>query len=221
MGLVRRGFVAVVGAAMLMGLAAAPVAAIPPSFYYNLYANDCKTGAPIQAGGAVFAIQHFPAAAVLPIAKGLVGWPGPFGLGDYNFIATLSAPGYRDGHWVFHGSSDQSTIETWTVCLHPDKTPFEQLVETTYSINGAFSTSITTGGVFQATFTASTSNCSDITVAIGLDGSIFTSDTLQPGDSTFNAWPPQAAGSHALTVDASSGCGTAAGSLVVTTSAPA
>lgn len=61
-----------------------------------------------------------------------------------------------------------------------------------------------------------------------MGGSIFTSDPLGPGDSTFIAYPPQAPGSHNVTVQATGilgGCNTGtlstwAGTLVVTTSAP-
>jgi len=225
---------------MLLWVAAAPVSAIPPSFTYTIFANDCGTGAPIQAGAAVFAAQHFPAALVVPIAKGLVGWPGPIGLGDFNFVTTVSAPGYRDGHWVFHGSGNLSKTETWTICLHRDRTPAEKLVETTYPItitctstgetcDPTFTQTFTTDGVAQLTFTASTSNCSDITAEIGIDGSSFVTDPLAPGDSVFNAWPPLSPGSHQVTIQATGipgGCNSGdlagwGGDLLVTTSAPA
>ena len=236
MGLVRRALLGLVGASATLWLATANVAAIPPSFLFTINVTDCKTGAPIRAGDGIFAIQNFPAAAVAPLAKGVIG---PFGLGDYNFITTISSPGYRTGHWVLHGTGVQSQTETVNLCLHPDKFSTEKLVDTAYPISiactsagqvcdPAFSTDITTDGVAQMTFTASSGHCSDITVDIGLDGSIFTSDPLGPGDSTFIAYPPQAPGSHNVTVQATGilgGCNTGtlsswAGTLVVTTSAP-
>src|SRR5256885_16594772 len=99
MGLIMRGLLGVVGAAMLVGIAAAPMAAIPPSFWFTIYVNDCKTGAPIRAGVAVFQIQHLAAAAVAPLTNGVIG---PVGLGDYNFITEITAPGYRPAHRVAH-----------------------------------------------------------------------------------------------------------------------
>ena len=237
MGLIRRGLLGVVGAAMLVRIAAAPVAAIPPSFWFTIYVNDCKTGAPIRAGVAVFQIQHLAAAAVAPLANGVIG---PVGLGDYNFITEISAPGYRTAYRVLHGLGITSpTSEAVTLCLHPDRDSPEMLVDTTYPIavtctsigetcDPTFTTSITSEGIAQFQFTASPSHCSDIQVAIGVDGSIFTSDPLAPGQSTFVSFTPVAAGPHVVTVQATGipgGCNTGtlsswSGTLVATTSAP-
>jgi len=234
--LVRRALFGFVGVSAMLWLAAAPVAAIPPSFWFTILVSDCKTGAPIRAGVGEFAIQNFPAAAVAPLANGVIG---PVGLGDYNFITHISSPGYRTGHWVLHGLGIQSPkTETVNLCLHPDKHATEKLVDTTYSIDIActstgevcdptFSTTITTDQIAQIQFTAGSSNCTSISVAIGLDGSIFISDPLAPGDTAFNPWSPVASGAHTVTVQATgAGCSTGtlagwSGTLLVTTSAPA
>ena len=211
-----------------------PVAAIPPSFSFTINVSDCKTGAPIRAGVGVFAIQNFPAASVAPLANGVIG---PIGLGDFNFVTHISSPGYRTGHWVLHGTGVQTQSETVDLCLHPDERAAEKLVDTTYSIDitctstgevcdPTFTTTITTDAIAQIQFTAGSSNCTSISVAIGLDGSIFTSDPLAPGDGAFNPWSPVAAGAHTLTVQATGvGCSTGtlsnwSGTLLVTTSAP-
>ena len=233
--MVRRALFALAGVAATLWLAAAPVAAIPPSFTFIINVSDCKTGAPIRAGAGEFAIQNLPVGAVAPLANGVIG---PIGLGDYNFVTLISSPGYRTGHWVLHGTGIESQAETINLCLHPDKFSTEKLVDTTYDISIActssgqvcdpsFATTITSDGVAQMTFTASTGHCSDITVDIGLDGSIFTSPPLGPGDSTFVAFPPVAPGPHSVTVQATGilgGCNAGtlaawAGTLVVTTSA--
>src|SRR5438445_8276878 len=118
MGLARRALAGFVGVFAMLWLAAAPVAAIPPSFWFTIYVNDCKTGAPIRAGVGVFQIQHLAAAAVAPLANGVIG---PVGLGDYNFITEISAPGYRSAHRVLHGLGiTNPTSEAVTLCLHPD-----------------------------------------------------------------------------------------------------
>src|SRR5262249_12732593 len=151
----------------------------------------------------------------------------------------ISSPGYRTAHRVFHGTGVQPQHETVRLCLHPDKFSTERLVDTTYPISitctstgqvcaPAFTTNVSSDGIMQITFTASPAHCSDITVDIGVDGSIFTSDPLAPGQSTFNAWSPVAPGAHTITVQATGipgGCNagtlsTWAGTLVVTTSAP-
>jgi len=234
MGLVRRALVGFIGVSAMLWLAAAPVAAIPPSFSFTINVRDCKTGAPISAGVGVFAIQNFPAAAVAPLANGVIG---PIGLGDFNFITHISSPGFRTGHWVLHGTGVQSQSETVNLCLHPDKRATEKLVETTYPIDisctsagevcdPTFTTTITTDQIAQIEFTAGSSSCTSISVAIGLDGSIFTSDPLAPGGTAFNAWSPVAPGAHTVTVQATGvGCSTGtlsnwSGTLLVTTSAP-
>ncbi len=220
MGLVRRALFGLVGVFAMLWLAAAPVAAIPPSFWFTINVSDCTTGAAIRAGVGVFSIQNLPAGAAAPLANG-------------------GSPGYRTGHWVLHGLGIQSPkADTVNLCLHPDKHATERLVDTTYSIDitctstgevcdPTFTTAITTDGIAQIQFTAGSSNCTSISVAIGLDGSIFISDPLAPGDSAFNPWSPVAAGTHTVTVQATGvGCSTGtlsgwAGTLVVTTSAPA
>jgi hypothetical protein len=234
MGLARRALFGLVGVSAMLWLAAAPVAAIPPSFWFRINVSDCKTGAPIRAGVGVFAIQNFPAAAVAPLANGVIG---PIGLGDFNFVTNISSPGYRTGHWVLHGTGVQTQAETVDLCLHPDKRASEKLVDTTYSINvtctsagdvcdPTFTTAITTDEIAQVQFIAGSSNCTSISVAIGIDGSIFISDPLAPGDTAFNSWSPLAPGAHTLTVQATGvGCGTGtlsgwSGTLLVTTSAP-
>jgi hypothetical protein len=222
MGFVRRALAAIVGASAMLWVAAAPVAAIPPSFFFQIYVNDCKTGTPIRAGAAVFSAQHAPLAAAAPLADGIVGWPGPIGLGDFNWITSISAPGYRTGQWVIHGRVYPSQIEPVNLCLHPDRFSTEHLVDTTFGITGPTAMTIGTDGVAQLTFTASPSNCSSLEVEIGLDSSVATSLPLSPGDTVFVPFPPQAPGDHALTVNATSldaGCTTWAGTLVLTTSA--
>ena len=235
MGLVRRALVGLVGVFAMLWLAAAPVAAIPPSFWFTINVSDCKTGAPIRAGVGEFSIQNLPAGAVAPLANGVIG---PIGLGDYNFITFISSPGYRTGHWVLHGTGIQSQTETVNLCLHPDKRATEKLVDTTYAIDitctstgevcdPTFTTTITSDGIAQIEFTSGSSNCTSISVAIGLDGSIFISDPLAPGDSAFNPFSPVAAGTHTVTAQATGiGCSTGtlggwSGTLVVTTSASA
>ena len=235
--MVRRASLALLGAVAALYLAASPVAAIPPSFLFTINVTDCKTGAPIRAGGAVFAIQNFPAAAVAPLANGVIG---PFGLGDFNFITTITSPGYRAVHRVLHGTGvSQPRSRTVSLCMHPDKRSPLKLVDTTYALaitctstgevcDPTVTIPITSQGVAQMTFTASPAHCSSIVAAIGLDGSIFTSDPLAPGGSTFVAFPPVSAGAHTVTVQATGivgGCNTGtlaswSGTLVVTTSAP-
>src|SRR2546430_5434144 len=118
MGLVRRGLLGVVGAAMLVGIAAAPVAAIPPSFWFTIYVNDCKTGAPIRAGVAVFQIQHLAAAAVAPLANGLIG---PTALGYYKFIKVTIASGHPPAHPLLHDLGiSRPASEADTLCLPSD-----------------------------------------------------------------------------------------------------
>lgn len=219
----------------MLWLAAAPVAAIPPSFWFTVNVSDCKTGAPIRAGVGEFSIQNLAAGAVAPLANGVIG---PIGLGDYNFITLISSPGYRTGHWVLHGTGVQTQTETVDLCLHSDKRATEKLVDTTYSIDitctsagevcdPSFTTAIASDEIAQVQFTAGSSNCTSISVAIGLDGSIFISDPLAPGDGAFNPWSPVAPGAHTLTVQATGvGCGSGtlagwSGTLLVTTSAPA
>ncbi len=235
MGLVRRALFGLVGVFAMLWLAAAPVAAIPPSFWFTINVSDCTTGAAIRAGVGVFSIQNLPAGAAAPLANGVIG---PIGLGDYNFITFIRSPGYRTGHWVLHGTGIQTQTETVNLCLHPDKRATEKLVDTTYSIDisctstgevcdPTFATTVTTDEIAQIQFTAGSSSCTSISVAIGLDGSIFISDPLAPGDTAFNPWSPVAAGTHTVTVQATGvGCSTGAlagwsGTLVVTTSAPA
>jgi len=102
MGLVRRALFGLVGVFAMLWLAAAPVAAIPPSFWFTINVSDCTTGAPIRAGVGVFSIQNLPAGAAAPLANGVIG---PIGLGDYNFITFIRSrlpdrplgPA-RDGH---------------------------------------------------------------------------------------------------------------------------
>lgn len=224
MGWVRRVVAAMVGASAFLWLAAAPVAAIPPSYFFQIYVNDCKTGDPIRAGAAIFSAQHVPLGVAAPVADGIVGWPGPIGLGDFNWITSISAPGYRTGHWVIHGRDFPSPTQTVNLCLHPDKFSAERLVDTTYDIAGGTDLPIATDGVFQFSFTASAGNCSSIEAEVGLDGSVATSLPLAPGESFFVPFPPQVPGDHSLTVDATGldpGCTSWAGTLVVTTSAPA
>lgn len=237
MRLVRPGLLTIVTVAALLGLASAPAYAIAPGTNFIILVTDCKTGAPIRGGEADFAIQNFLAVGVSPIDHGVVG---PVGLNTYNYILTLSAPGYREAHRVLHGLGNFSQPPTTLrICLHPVAGSPEHFVDTTYPINitctgsgevcdPIFTTSIVSNNVAQAQFTASLTNCGDIVVEIGLDGSFFTSDPLAPGQSTSITFQPVTAGTHEVTVQATGvegGCNTGTlaswgGTLVVTTSMP-
>jgi len=158
------------------------------------------------------------------VAAPLVAW----------FLAQVQRGAQRVGRSVH----EVDIVSRVNLCLHPDKHATEKLVDTTYSIDIActstgevcdptFSTTITTDQIAQIQFTAGSSNCTSISVAIGLDGSIFISDPLAPGDTAFNPWSPVAPGAHTVTVQATGvGCSAGtltgwSGTLLVTTSAPA
>src|SRR5436190_9813455 len=225
-------------AALSVMLAASPAAAKLPSFLFTLIVTDCKTGAPIPAGVAIFSIIGIPATAVAPLTNGQVG---PVGLGDYNFKLALSSPGYREDDRVLHGTGNPSQAETIHLCMHPVARSPESLVTATYPVHitcdpvpdqvctPAFTTTITTNDVAQVAFTSSPVNCSSIQVDLGVDGSIFQSPPLAPGQSTGVVdFSPVSRGDHTVTVQATGirgGCNTGKlvswnGTLTVTTATP-
>src|SRR5205814_854223 len=166
-------------AAFVLTLVPLPAAAIAPVGGLILNVTDCKTGEPIPAGYAQFSIPRKFATAVAPIDDGVVG---AIGLGDNTYVLTLTAPGYRPLHRVLQGTGDLSTVRTVALCMHPVVGSPEQLVTNTYSIlitcspaagevcSPAFSTSVTTAGILEVQFTASTAHCSDISIDVQVDG---------------------------------------------------
>lgn len=213
--------------------------AIPPVGGLILVVTDCKTGAPIVAGEAYFSAVGVPATAVAGIDNGRTG---TIGLGDLEFILTVTSPGYRELHRRLHGTGDLSTVRRIAVCLHPVAGSPEAVVTTAYGIditcspasgqlcNPPFSTSVSTADILRLRFTASSANCSAIRVDFFLDGFyVFTSDLLGPGESTpVIDVGPVIPGTHIVTLQATGevgGCnaGTLAswrGSLTVVVALP-
>src|SRR4051812_29199566 len=207
-------------AALGLLVAASPVSARPVGGTVILLVTDCRTGAPIRAGEADFALPHL-ATAVAPITDGQVG---PVGLGQAKFVIVLSSPGYHELRRVVHSAGDLSQVQTFRFCLHAVAGSPEHLVTTSYSVDitAPFETSIVTNNIVQLQFTSAATNCSAIQVDLSVDGSTFTSDTLAPGDSTpIVDFTPVGSSSHIVDVLATggSGCNTS-GILTVTTALP-
>lgn len=178
-GLAKVGFIGLVCAAISAPLAPLPASAIAPVGMLVLVVTDCKTGAPIRVGEAIFAANV--GAAVVPIENGVVG---PVGLGPYQFVLNLTSPGYRVLHRVLHGTGAVPPIRTIPLCLHPVAGSPEHVVTTTYAVDitcspasgqvcePPFATSISSADILQLQFTAASTNCSTITVDFSVDGFI-------------------------------------------------
>ena len=225
-------------AALTFG-SALPALAIHPVGQIVIQVTDCRTGQPVPAGYAFFSIPRALATAVAPIDDGTVG---PIGLGANQYALTLTAPTYRPLHRMLQGTGDFSTTQTVALCLHPVAGSPEVLVTTTYPISvscspavgevcsPAFSVSVSTAAILEVQFTASSANCSSISVDVQEDGfGVFISDPLGPGDSTQVAdVGPAIPGTHTLSVQATGiagGCNTGdlvswAGTLAVTVELP-
>jgi hypothetical protein len=218
----RVTFISAVVAALSAALAPLSAYAIPPVGALILSVTDCKTGAPIVAGEAYFAVVGVQATAVAGIDNGLTG---TIGLGKNEYNLTVTSPGHRELHRRLHGTGDFTTVRTLALCLHPVAGSPESLVTTAYPIdvtcspasgqlcNPPFPTSLSSADILRVRFTASPANCSSITVDFFLDGFlVFTSDLLGPGDSTPALdFGPVIPGAHVLSLQATGdvgGCNT-------------
>jgi hypothetical protein len=216
--------VALAAAFGLLG-GASPALARPVGGTIDLLVTDCRTGAPIRAGVAVFGFPHMLAAIAAPITDGHVG---PVGFGHLTVVVILSSPGYRESRSVVHSAGDYTApVQTLRFCLHPVPGSPEHLVTTTYPIDltAPFETSITTNWITQLQFTSSPGNCSAVQVALSVDGSTYVSDPLAPGESTpvvdFALVAPGGTGSRTVDVAATGGVGcNTAGTLTVATALP-
>src|SRR4051812_33252186 len=177
-------------AAGLFAIAPVDVAAIAPVGLVVLTVTDCKTGQPVVAGEAEFSIPRKFAAAVAPIDDGVVG---PVGLGDNTYVLTITSPGYRPLHRVLHGTGDLATLRTVALCLHPVAGSPEHLVTSIFDVHvtcsppsgevcgTAFSSTVGTADILELQFTASTANCSSISIDFLVDGfDVFITDPLAP-----------------------------------------
>ena len=209
-------------AAVSAALAPLAAYAIPPVGGLVLVVTDCRTGAPIPAGEAYFAVVGVPATAVAGIDD---GHTGTVGLGALEFNLTVTSPGYRELHRRLHGTGDLTHVRTLALCLHPVAGSPEALVTTAYPVDitcspaagqlcdPPFSTSLSSADILRVGFTASPAHCSSITVDFFLDGFlVFTSDPLGPGDSTPPLdLGPVIPGTHVLSLQATGivgGCNT-------------
>jgi hypothetical protein len=235
--LAKAGFACLIGASIS---AAVPVSAlaIAPVGMLVLLVTDCKSGQPITAGEAIFSARV--GTAVAPIENGVVG---PVGLGDLKFVLNLTSPGYRVLHRVLQGTGvGSSPLRTIRLCLHPVAGNPERVVTTTYRVdvncspvsgqvcNPPYSTPISSADILKLQLTASSTNCSPITVTFRVDGfDVYYSDQLGPDDSTpLVSVGPVIPGTHQVSVQATGvegGCnaGTLAswsGTLTVVTAQP-